>query len=242
MRGLVESYCGHLPWPHHCTSYRQTPSTAVWLIRWCKSCFFAIKFFQNADGHLAHFNLFLRLQELATTREQCTTQKRKISRLEDTIRQLEGRKKFDATKAFKHSKENLAPLHSPKGKRSQSADKILVLHCVCEKKDSLFLLRDVILCCMFWTESRKKLEAGKAFKHSRENLVPVSSPLRDGRRLLCYLFFKMLRWTAFCAVPLHAFVYIALLQTAGCVRLGLQRILILFRCIFACAYWFYLFE
>ena len=43
------------------------------------------------------------------------TQKRKIAKLDDTVRSLERRKRFDASKAFKHSKENVAPPASPKG-------------------------------------------------------------------------------------------------------------------------------
>ena len=58
---------------------------------------------------------FILLQEAAKLREQCMTQKRKISKLDDTVRSLEGRKKFDPTKAFQHTKENTAPPASPKG-------------------------------------------------------------------------------------------------------------------------------
>ena len=58
---------------------------------------------------------FILLQEAAKLREQCMTQKRKIAKLDDTVRGLEGRKKFDPSKAFQHTKENIAPPASPKG-------------------------------------------------------------------------------------------------------------------------------
>ena len=51
-------------------------------------------------------------QEVTLLREQITKQKRTIQKLEDKAGN-DGRKRFDPSQAFRHSKENLAPPSSP---------------------------------------------------------------------------------------------------------------------------------
>ncbi|KAJ8300112.1 hypothetical protein KUTeg_021631 [Tegillarca granosa] len=49
-------------------------------------------------------------KEVSTYREQSAKQKRTIQKLEEKISALEGKKRFDSSKAFSHYKENTAPL------------------------------------------------------------------------------------------------------------------------------------
>ncbi|XP_069131202.1 hyaluronan mediated motility receptor-like [Argopecten irradians] len=52
-------------------------------------------------------------KEVASLWEQCSKQKRTISKLEDKVKAADGKKRFDPSRAFSHSKENLVPPSSP---------------------------------------------------------------------------------------------------------------------------------
>ncbi|XP_061169823.1 hyaluronan mediated motility receptor-like [Saccostrea echinata] len=52
-------------------------------------------------------------REMTMLKEQITKQKRTIQKLEEKAGTTDGKKKFDPSTAFKHSKENLAPASSP---------------------------------------------------------------------------------------------------------------------------------
>ncbi|XP_060064397.1 hyaluronan mediated motility receptor-like [Ylistrum balloti] len=52
-------------------------------------------------------------KEVSALREQCNKHKRTIGKLEDKKKVAEGKKRFDTSKAFSHSKENLVPPSSP---------------------------------------------------------------------------------------------------------------------------------
>ncbi|XP_062621731.1 hyaluronan mediated motility receptor-like isoform X3 [Saccostrea cucullata] len=52
-------------------------------------------------------------REMTMLKEQLTKQKRTIQKLEEKAGTTDGKKKFDPSMAFKHSKENLAPTSSP---------------------------------------------------------------------------------------------------------------------------------
>ncbi|OWF47070.1 hyaluronan mediated motility receptor-like [Mizuhopecten yessoensis] len=52
-------------------------------------------------------------KEVSALREQCNKHKRTIGKMEDKVRVVEGKKRFDSSMAFSRSKENLVPPSSP---------------------------------------------------------------------------------------------------------------------------------